>query len=167
MRARPASYNKYAQTIATNGSIFAQPEPGLTARISEAIFGKYESAFESSARNYSELRASSAAKKKRLGEGTNFATILKNTDGFMWTGEIYMGKLSKMDVVYDTGSDWLVVEGADCGGCEGNTYNIGPSLDSGIAEQTSDEQSTRSYGSAELKGHEYTDTVCILFSACV
>lgn len=88
-------------------------------------------------------------------------------DGFMWTGEIYMGKLSKMDVVYDTGSDWLVVEGADCGGCEGNTYNIGPSLDSGIAEQKSDEQSTRSYGSAELKGYEYTDTVCILFSACV
>jgi len=85
----------------------------------------------------------------------------------MWTGEIYMGKLSKMDVVYDTGSDWLTVEGADCENCEGNTYNIGPSIDSGIAAVVNDEQSIRAYGSAELKGREYTDTVCILFSACV
>jgi len=85
----------------------------------------------------------------------------------MWTGEIYMGKLSKLDVVYDTGSDWLVVEGADCDNCEGNTYDIGPSLDSGIAEEVGTSLSVRSYGSAELEGREYTDTVCILFSACV
>ena len=45
-----------------------------------------------------------------------------------------MGKLSKMDVVYDTGSDWLTVEGADCVPCEGNTYDVGPSVDSGIAK---------------------------------
>ena len=85
----------------------------------------------------------------------------------MWTGEIYMGKLAKMDVVYDTGSDWLVVEGSDCTNCEGNTYDIGPSVDAGQAIAVSNEQSNRSYGSAELIGQEYTDTVCILFSACV
>jgi len=85
----------------------------------------------------------------------------------MWTGEIYMGKLSKMDVVYDTGSDWLVVEGAVCTNCQGNTYDIQPSLDSGIAKQTGLETSDRLYGSASLKGKEYSDTVCILFSACV
>lgn len=78
-----------------------------------------------------------------------------------------MGKLSKLDVVYDTGSDWLTVEGADCSQCEGNTYDIGPSVDSGIAKPVKAEQSIRSYGSAELKGREFTDTVCILFSACV
>ena len=60
---------------------------------------------------------------KRLGD-SSFATILENTDGFMWTGQIYMGKYSLMDVVYDTGSDWLVVEGATCSNCEGNTYDI-------------------------------------------
>lgn len=56
---------------------------------------------------------------KKLGQGTgvNFPTVLKNTNGWMWTGEIYMGKLSKMDVVYDTGSDWLTVEGAPCTTC--------------------------------------------------
>ena len=78
-----------------------------------------------------------------------------------------MGKLTKMDVVYDTGSDWLVVEGSDCSTCEGNTYDISVSLDSGEAVALADQTSSRSYGSAELEGKEYTDTVCILFTACV
>ena len=85
----------------------------------------------------------------------------------MWTGEIYMGKLTKMDIVYDTGSDWLVVEGSDCTNCEGNTYDIGPSLDSGEGVALTETTSTREYGSASLTGKEHTDTVCILFSACV
>ena len=85
----------------------------------------------------------------------------------MWTGEIYMGKLSKMDVVYDTGSDWLVVEGSSCDTCEGNTYDIQPSLDTGEAVALSNISSERNYGSASLTGKEYTDTVCILFSVCV
>ena len=28
-----------------------------------------------------------------------------------------------MDVVYDTGSDWLVIEGIECDNCQGNTFN--------------------------------------------
>ena len=105
-------------------------------------------------------------KNHKLGQD-NFATILRNDDGFMWTGEIYMGKLSKMDVVYDTGSDWLVIEGQDCNNCEGNTYDITPSIETGDAVALSESSSTREYGSAQLVGKEYTDTVCILFSACV
>ena len=31
----------------------------------------------------------------------------------------------------------------------------------------SEESSTREYGSGQLVGREYTDTVCILFSVCV
>ena len=106
------------------------------------------------------------SKNHKLGQD-NFATILRNDDGYMWTGEIYMGKLSKMDVVYDTGSDWLVIEGQDCSNCEGNTYDITPSLETGDAVALSEKSSTREYGSAQLVGREYTDTVCILFSACV
>lgn len=41
----------------------------------------------------------------------------------MWTGPIYMGGDVLMDVVYDTGSDWLVVEGNNCSSCEGNVYD--------------------------------------------
>lgn len=85
----------------------------------------------------------------------------------MWTGEIYMGKLTKMDIVYDTGSDWLVVEGSDCSNCEGNTYDIESSIDSGEANALTENSSERNYGSASLVGREYTDTVCILFTACV
>jgi hypothetical protein len=28
-----------------------------------------------------------------------------------------------MDVVFDTGSDWLTVEGTDCVGCDGNLFD--------------------------------------------
>ena len=35
----------------------------------------------------------------------------------MGTGQV------ALDVVYDTGSDWVVVEGETCGNCEGNTYD--------------------------------------------
>ena len=77
-----------------------------------------------------------------------------------------MGKYSLMDVVYDTGSDWLVVEGATCSNCEGNTYDISANIDQGKAS-CGTEQSNRSYGSASLDGVECVDEVCILFSACV
>ena len=35
-----------------------------------------------------------------------------------------MGKFYKMDLIYDTASDWLMVEGASCENCEGNKYDI-------------------------------------------
>ena len=44
-----------------------------------------------------------------------------------------MGGLTKMDVVYDTASDWLIIEGADCENCEGNVYDISLSLETGEA----------------------------------
>jgi hypothetical protein len=78
-----------------------------------------------------------------------------------------MGKLTKMDMIFDTGSDWLVVEGATCTNCDGNTYDIRPNMATGVAKDVSKQISTRSYGSLELQGREYTDTVCILFSACL
>lgn len=30
--------------------------------------------------------------------------------------------MQRMEVVYDTGSDWLVIEADDCVNCYGNTY---------------------------------------------
>ena len=78
-----------------------------------------------------------------------------------------MGQLSKLDVVYDTASDWLVVESADCESCEGNRYDIGPSLEAGTAVQISEESYERVDGQIELTGKDYTDTVCITLSACL
>jgi hypothetical protein len=78
----------------------------------------------------------------------------------VWTGEIYMGKFTPMDVVFDTGSDWVVIKSDQCESCVGDRYDLSSSV------IVNDEISTRQYGSAFFKGKEYKDTVCILLSAC-
>jgi len=32
-----------------------------------------------------------------------------------------------MDVIFDTASDWLTIEGEQCTSCDGNTYEISQS----------------------------------------
>ena len=66
-----------------------------------------------------------------------------------------------VDVVYDTGSDWLAVEGSECKSCEGNTYDGTKGIKTGT------ELAERNYGSAQLKGTTYKDRVCVTPSACV
>ena len=66
-------------------------------------------------------------------ESGDHASVLKDRTGLLWTIEIYMGRFFKMDLILDTASDWLIVEGEDCETCEGNKYNIGPSIDKGEA----------------------------------
>lgn len=61
-------------------------------------------------------------------------------------------------VVYDTGSDWLVVESSTCSSCLGTNYDVTTSTDS---TQVATSVSERLYGSASLDGMEYTDKVCI------
>jgi len=67
-----------------------------------------------------------------------------------------------MDVVFDTGSDWLVVEGFGCSNCQGNTFNGDLS-----GTPKGNPVSERNYGSASLTGTEYTDKVCLYFSQCI
>jgi hypothetical protein len=44
--------------------------------------------------------------------------------GFVYVGSLLMGAdKQKIDVIYDTGSDWLAVEGANCSNCEGDTFD--------------------------------------------
>ena len=46
----------------------------------------------------------------------------------MWTGTVYMGsQKTPMDVIFDTASDWLSVEGELCDTCEGDVYQISDS----------------------------------------
>ena len=83
----------------------------------------------------------------------------------MWTGEIVMGGNTKLDVVYDTGSDWLVIDGAGCSSCEGDVYDPADSL--GTATKLTSSKSERNYGSASLTGYEWTDRVCINIGTCI
>lgn len=45
----------------------------------------------------------------------------------MWVGEVLMGaRFTAMNVVFDTGSDWLLVQGKSCASCKGNKYDSAP-----------------------------------------
>jgi len=84
----------------------------------------------------------------------------------LYIGEVLMGGTSgtSIDVVYDTGSDWLVVPDVNCSNCEGTTH------DSSSATPTQGGvTSERLYGSASLLGTEYEDKVCMTTdeSSCV
>ena len=72
-----------------------------------------------------------------------------------------MGRYTPMNVLFDTGSDWVVVEDVNCDTCEGNKY------DARQGEKISEEESTRAYGTVFFNGNVYSDTICIQLSACV
>ena len=69
-----------------------------------------------------------------------------------------------VDVIFDTASDWLSVEGNLCTNCEGNTFSV---TESSTADQVGSIISERSYGGTNLKGFEYTDRVCVTTNECV
>lgn len=69
-----------------------------------------------------------------------------------------------MNVVFDTGSDWLVVQSTNCSNCEGDVFNA---TKSGVLTNTT--MQVRKYGSAEVDGYLYNDTVCLAkdLSSCI
>jgi hypothetical protein len=70
--------------------------------------------------------------------------------------DLYMGaSFEKIQVVPDTGSSCLVVEGYECSSCLGNKYDY--SNDAATFTQTGVSLETHKYGSAELKGYRATD----------
>lgn len=74
----------------------------------------------------------------------------------MFLGEMRMGLESKiLDLVFDTGSDWLVVPDVDCVNCDGQKF------DNSESEVVNDELSERLYGSAALLGSTYRTKVCL------
>jgi hypothetical protein len=93
--------------------------------------------------------------RKRLGDvGTTAQLVTKNNK--MYTGYIKMGGRTDVNLVFDTGSDWLVVAGSQCDTCKVNDYN--PEFS---GKSFGRPQSERKYGSAHLNGTEYLDTVCL------
>ena len=68
-----------------------------------------------------------------------------------------------MNVIYDTGSDWLAVESSTCTTCEGIKFDGSK----GTKTSISNVPSTRDYGSASLTGFTYKDRVCVFNTDCV
>ena len=83
----------------------------------------------------------------------------------MWVGPMIMGGSTPLDVVYDTGSDWLVIEGSFCQSCGGDKYD--PAKSAGESIRKAQSLSERNYGSASLTGYEYYDRVCITLNMCL
>ena len=155
-----APTNKYA-SLFSSGSW--KPEKELSW--SETLFGKDErpSAFQQAKNKHFESMQSKRGHK--LGQSTDSSKVLTSQDGTLWTGSIYMGTENKaMDVVFDTGSDWLLVEGSDCASCEGSVYDPSTST---ASKRVGAEESQRVQGAMQLKGTEYTDTVCVTDLACI
>jgi len=62
------------------------------------------------------------------------------------------------NVVYDTGSDWLVIETSTCSNCVGFLYVTSSSTAYSAVPNSTGE---RLYGSASLTGFEAIDKVCL------
>lgn len=74
----------------------------------------------------------------------------------MFIGEIVMGeRQTVIDVVYDTGSDWLVIPDSQCLTC------LGQRFDNSNSTVVDPVLSQRLYGSAALEGTTYSTKVCL------
>ena len=87
--------------------------------------------------------------------------------GYTYVGTISMGDAQEdMQVTFDTGSDWLTIEGIQCmDGCEGNRFDPIPSgkpVSGGFYGQPLE----RNYGLVKMTGSVYADTVCIGKTLC-
>ena len=98
---------------------------------------------------------------KRLGQ-SSVGVALETADGSIWTGTIYMGNsLTPVTVIFDTSSDWLLVEDAACGSCTGNTYHANR------GRLVSAKRETLQYGKIEFTTLQYRDTVCVETTQCM
>lgn len=89
--------------------------------------------------------------------GGDVSIDLSNYMNFQYTGPLWMGsKRELLDVIYDTGSDWLVLDTDFCSDCHDPVFHTRKS-------QTYDVVTgylmTQEYGSASVSGYNSTDYV--------
>lgn len=88
---------------------------------------------------------------------TSFSQALDYAaEGPLFTGKVLMGEArTEIDVVYDTGSDWLSVPDVTCLECEGQVF------DASLSSPVDPALDRRVYGSARLLGSTFSDQVCL------
>jgi len=104
-------------------------------------------------------RASKKRNKKTLREGPqiNLKNLYENK---VYTGPLYFGSQQEgVQVVYDTGSDWLTVESAQCRSCFGENFNEKKSESWKPADHSKIEEVE--YLSGTIEGVTGTDKVCL------
>ena len=93
---------------------------------------------------------------------------LFNYSDFYYVGNLYMGDgLNQLRVIWDTGSEWLVITSYLCETCS-SWYDYDYSGEASWTRLTT-ELDERNYGSVSTQGFYATDTVCLgeNSSACV
>ena len=93
--------------------------------------------------------------------GADYNVPLINYYNYYYYGQVYMGSEKKeISAVWDTGSDWYVLEVYDCAGCDGSTYDYRDSDDFEWTQPIEYPDVTYSDG-AYVQGMAAYDTVCI------
>ena len=106
----------------------------------------------------------------RLGQTINENQIkLDLTYGFdyLYQGSIFVGESNmEMKLVYDTSSDWMLIEGRDCENCLGNRYD--PNTSS-YFDYTNPTTKQKKYGNLiHAEGKEAQDQICLqTFQWCI
>lgn len=81
---------------------------------------------------------------------------LTNIDDLSYVAKIFVGSDKQgLDVVYDTGSDYLVIQANDCTDCLSDLFNQDTSTTYKVVDAT---EQTQTYGSAEVTGIIASDT---------
>ena len=84
----------------------------------ETIFGPTEFQKKVNSTLNSNKRKTSGGKHRLKSSGDIRLEIESDPLGFTYVGPIILGQRKTiLDVVYDTGSDWLAVEGSGCSSC--------------------------------------------------
>ena len=85
---------------------------------------------------------------------------MKNVLNSQYLSTIYFGTPESQEatVVFDTGSNWLTVTSNMCINCNTKAYDVNSSLTAIRIQQDPFEQK---YGSANLTGYIWNDTVCL------
>ena len=93
--------------------------------------------------------------------GSDYNIPLINYYNYYYYGQVYMGsEMTEISAVWDTGSDWYVVEVYDCVGCDGSTYDYRDSDDFDWTQPIEYDDVTYSDGTY-VQGMAAYDTVCI------
>ena len=147
------SSHKYDSIIDTRT---VKPAQSVSKRLQESIFGKSlaKQELELDVEHLKTGGSRNVDKHKKL--GSIYRSTTTSIKDLIWTGIIYMGNsLTPVTVIFDTSSDWLVVEDAACGSCTGNTYHANR------GRLVSAKRESLEYGKIEFTTLQYRDTVCL------
>lgn len=85
--------------------------------------------------------------------------LIENNFETLYYAPVYLGTPAQhLEVIYDTGSDWMAIEAKECETCLNNTYDADESI---TYERVNATLGERRYGSAVLNGYESRETAAL------